>query len=102
MTNLMPAFEPVHPGNMLREDVLPALKLNVTAAATALGVTRQALHAIMRDNNPASVSPEMAVRLGKLAGNGPRLWINMQAAYDIWHAARRIDTSAIPTLAAAE
>jgi len=29
------------------------------------------------------VSPEMAVRLGKLCGNGPGLWLRMQAEYDL-------------------
>jgi addiction module HigA family antidote len=44
------------------------------------------------------VTPEVAVRLGKLCGNGPRLWVNMQAAYDLWHAERNVDVSKIPTL----
>lgn len=40
--------------------------------------------------------------LGKLVGNGARLWLNLQSAYDLWHAERRIDTRKIPTLHAAE
>jgi plasmid maintenance system antidote protein VapI len=44
----------------------------------------------------------MAVRLGKLCGNGPRVWLNLQTAYDLWHAERHVDTRSIPTLQAAE
>jgi plasmid maintenance system antidote protein VapI len=44
----------------------------------------------------------MAVRLGKLCGNGPRLWLNLQSGYDLWHAERRVDTRGILTLHAAE
>jgi antitoxin HigA-1 len=93
---------PVHPGEILREDVLPALGIAVAEAAEKLGVTRQTLHRIMARENPRPVTPEMAVRLGKLCGNGPRLWLNLQSAYDLWEAQRRVDTRSIPTLHAAE
>lgn len=96
------ALPPTHPGEILREDVLPALDLSVVDAAAKLGVTRQTLHRIIARHNPRLVSPEMAVRLGKLCGNSPRLWLNLQSAYDLWHAERRIDTRKIPTLHAAE
>ena len=96
------ALPPTHPGEILREDVLPALDLSVMEAAAKLGITRQTLHRIIAPRNPRPVTPEMAVRLGKLCGNGPRLWLNLQAAYDLWHAERRIDTRKIPTLQAAE
>lgn len=87
---------PTHPGAILREDVLPALGIGVTKAARHLGVSRQALHRVLTEQ--ASISPEMAVRIGKLCGNGPGLWIRMQARYDTWHAERTVDTGHIPTL----
>ena len=96
------ALPPTHPGEILREDVFPALGLNVIEAAEKLGVTRQTLHRIIARRNPRPVTPEMAVRIGKLCGNGPRLWLNLQTAYDLWHAERRVDTKSIPTLHAAE
>jgi addiction module HigA family antidote len=96
------ALPPAHPGEILREDVLPALGLSVTETAAKLGVTRQTVHRIIARENPCPVTPEMAVRLGKLCGNGPRLWLNLQSAYDLWHAERRIDTRKIPTLNAVE
>jgi antitoxin HigA-1 len=96
------ALPPVHPGEILREDVLPALGLSVVGAAENLGVTRQTLHRIIARKDPRPVTPEMAVRLGKLCGNRPKLWLNLQAAYDLWKAERRVDTRKIPTLHAAD
>lgn len=79
---------PPHPGETLREDVLPALGLTVTEAAAQLGVTRAALSRVL--NCRAAISPEMALRLEAWLGvkNGGRadLWIAQQAAYDLWQA----------------
>jgi addiction module HigA family antidote len=77
--------------------VLPELDRPMTEIARSLGISRQLLYSIV--NEKAPVTPEVAVRLGKLVGNGPRLWVNMQAAYDLWHAERAVDVSKIPTLA---
>ena len=89
---------PTHPGEMLREDVIPATNKTKTEIARLLGISRQHLYDILDEKKP--VSPAVAVRLGKLFGNGPGLWVRMQAAYDTWHAEREVDVSAIPTLAA--
>ena len=75
---------PVHPGEILREDVLPGLGMSVKAAAEHLHVTRQALHRVLAGT--AALSPEMALRIGKFCGNGAEVWLRMQAAYDLWHA----------------
>ena len=79
-----PARAPTHPGVVLRETVLPALRMPVAEAAAHLGVTRQTLHRIL--SGRTSVTPEMALRLGKFCSNGPGLWLRMQQAYDLWHA----------------
>lgn len=71
---------PTHPGALLREDILPAIGMSVSAVAEALGVSRQTLHAILAERQP--VTPEMAVRLGKFVGDGPGIWLRMQAAHD--------------------
>lgn len=89
---------PAHPGALLREDILPALKLSKTAVAEALGISRQHLYDILRERKP--VSAEVAVRLGAAFGNGPDVWLRMQAAYDAWHALRKVDVSKIHRLAA--
>jgi antitoxin HigA-1 len=79
---------PVHPGEILREDVLPALGLSISEAARRLGVSRQQLHRILACTHP--ITTEMALRLGKFAGNGPAIWLRMQQAYDLWHAEQRM------------
>lgn len=96
-----PKVPPVHPGEILRVDVLPALDMTVSDAARGLRVSRQTLHRIL--SGTMSVSPEMAVRLGKFCGNGPGLWLRMQVAYDLWHTERRMrgEIKRIPTRHAA-
>lgn len=79
---------PPHPGETLREDILPALGLNVTQAALQLSVTRATLSRVL--NGRAAISPEMALRLegwlGVENGGSADLWIGQQAAYDLWKA----------------
>ncbi len=87
---------PTHPGELLREDVLPEVKNSKAEISRLLGISRQHLYDILAERKP--VSPEVAVRLGKLFGNGAGLWIRMQGAYDEWQASRAIDVSEIPTL----
>ena len=79
---------PSHPGELLKLDVLPALRLPVAEAARQLGVSRQTLYKILGGTAP--VTPEMALRLGKWCGNGPGLWLRMQQAFDLWHAERAL------------
>jgi antitoxin HigA-1 len=88
---------PTHPGEILREIALPNLGLPKTEIADHLGISRQTLYDLLGEKQP--VTPQMAVRLGKLIGNGPLIWLNLQMAYDLWHARQNVDVSAIPTLA---
>lgn len=78
--------KPPHPGETLRDDVLPALGVTVTDAAGQLGVTRAALSRVL--NGRAAISPEMALRIEGWLGveNGGRAdaWIAQQASYDLW------------------
>lgn len=90
---------PTHPGEVLREDVLPAIKQPVARIARGLGISRQHLHAILAGTRP--VTAEVAVRLDAMFGGSPELWLRMQAAHDVWHAARSVDVSAVPRLEAA-
>jgi addiction module HigA family antidote len=95
---------PPHPGETLREDVLPALGLNVTEAAEQLRVSRAALSRVL--NGHAAISPEMALRLegwlGVENGGSADAWITQQAAYDLWKArkagAPRVKRAAIVPL----
>lgn len=91
-----PNRPPTHPGALLRDTVLPALGHTKVEIAALAGISRQHLNDILNEKKP--VSPAVAVRFGKLFGNGPDLWVRMQAAYDTWHATREVDVSGIPTL----
>ena len=91
---------PMHPGELLRADILPALARPRSEIARLLGISRQTLHAILTEHTP--VTPEMALRLGKLCGNGPELWLSLQTRYDLARLSKikRAEIAAIPTLAA--
>jgi antitoxin HigA-1 len=81
---------PTHPGVLFQRDILPELgRRTIGEIATLLGVSRQTLHRIMAGET--AVTPDMAVRLGKLCGNGPDLWLRMQATYDAWEASKRLE-----------
>lgn len=94
-------LRPMHPGELFREDILPAIGRSKTELAALLGISRQTLYDILEERQP--VTPAMALRLGKLCGNGPQLWINLQRSYDLWNAERAIgkEVAKIPTLAEA-
>lgn len=76
---------PAHPGEVLR-DYLPDT-LSIAEAAQRLGVSRQALSALL--NGRAGVSAEMALRLEAALGTRAEMWVEMQAAYDLWKARQR-------------
>ena len=79
---------PPNPGMTLREDVLPALGLQINEAAVQLGVDRTTLSKIL--NGRAAISPAMALRierwLGRDRGGAAELWLAQQTAYDLWQA----------------
>jgi addiction module HigA family antidote len=77
----MAMLNPPHPGLSVRHDCLEPLGLNVTNAARALGVTRQALNNLV--NGKSGISPEMAIRLDKAFGGGVETWLRLQMAYDL-------------------
>ena len=82
----MRMHNPPHPGEILKEDVLPELALTVTEAAAQLGVTRAALSRVL--NGRAAISADMALRLADWLGNGPEIWLRMQSAHDLWRASK--------------
>jgi addiction module HigA family antidote len=83
---------------MLREDVIPATSKTRSEIAALLGISRQHLYDILNERKP--VSPTVAVRLGRLFGDGAGVWARMQSAYDTWHAERELagELRSIPTL----
>ena len=72
---------PVHPGEILKQDILPSVGLSVTATAKALGVSRQMLHDIMAGRRP--LSAVMCLKVSRLFGSSPQMWMRLQAAYDL-------------------
>lgn len=88
---------PAHPGALLGE-VIPATGKSRAEIAALLGISRQHLYDILGERKP--VSAAVAVRLGKLFGDGAGVWVRMQGAYDTWHAERELarEIRKIPTL----
>ena len=77
-----PQMTPIHPGAVLREDVIPEMGISIAEFARRIGVSRQILHRILAETN--SITPEMALRIGRFLGNGPGLWLRMQEEFDLW------------------
>jgi addiction module HigA family antidote len=98
---LLKGLKPLHPGELLREDILPTLGKSKTEIANLLGISRQTLFDILGEKQP--VTPSMALRFGKLFGNGPDIWIDLQRAYDLQAAQKKLAKALakIPTLPAA-
>ncbi len=71
----------VHPGEILKKDVLPSAGMSVTATAKALGVSRQMLHDILAERKP--LSAVMCLRVSRLFGGSPEVWMRLQANYDL-------------------
>jgi addiction module HigA family antidote len=77
-------YNPAHPGEILREEVIDALGLSVTEAARRLGMSRVALSRVL--NGKAGISPDLAIRLERAGVATARAWLQMQANYDLWQA----------------
>lgn len=74
--------KPAHPGQILKNMYLKPLKLTVTKLAKTLHVSRKAISAITNEHK--SITPEMALRLGRAFNTTPDLWLNLQKNYDLW------------------
>ena len=73
---------PTHPGELLREEVLPASGINQTELARMIGVSRRTINEIVQEKR--GMTPDIAHRLARVFGTGPEVWLNMQTAVDIW------------------
>lgn len=83
-----PKMPPIHPGAILREDVIPEMNITVSEFARRIGVSRQILHRILAETN--GITPEMALRIGRFLGNGPGLWLRLQEEFDLWHSQQKL------------
>jgi len=75
---------PIHPGEALREDFLPDLGLTQEQLAARLGISFRRVNEILNEKRPVTL--DTALRLGRLFGQTPAFWLNLQTAYDLWHA----------------
>jgi addiction module HigA family antidote len=87
---------PTHPGELLREEIFPALGLTQEALAERLGVSRLTVSELLHAKR--SLSPEMAVRLARLLGTSPESWLVMQVAVDVWDAQQQPAVNAVKPL----
>jgi addiction module HigA family antidote len=92
----------MHPGELLREVMLSARGRQKKEIAALLGISRQTLHEILAERTP--VTPAMALRRGKLCGNGAQIWLNLQRIHDLATQEKRLsaELKKIPTLKAAD
>jgi len=80
----------IHPGEILREDILPGAEISEAKLAEHLNVSRMTINRLV--NERQAISPEMALRLGKLFGNSPDFWLNLQNTYDLMKTEKSIAT----------
>jgi addiction module HigA family antidote len=99
---LLAGLRPTHPGQLLREDVLPAIGKPKAEIARLLGVSRQTLYDILNEKQP--ITAPMALRFGRLLGVSPESWLNMQQDFDLQAAERAMgdQLAQIPMLEAAQ
>lgn len=83
----MAMYNPPHPGEVLREDILKPLGLSITETAEQLGISRKTLSKVL--NCRGAITPEMAVRLEKAFKPRAESWLNHQAIYDLWQARKK-------------
>ena len=90
---------PLHPGIILKGLYLEPMTINITQAASKLGVARKTLSQLV--NGHMGVSAEMAIRLSKALNTTPQLWMNMQQGYDLWVAEKKSDNIRVTPFAIA-
>ena len=89
---------PPHPGETIKEDVLPALgNLSVTEAAQQLGVSRVTLSRVI--NGRAAISADMSIRLAQWLGGSAEIWLRQQLKYDLWQAEQNSTIQIMPAIA---
>jgi antitoxin HigA-1 len=74
--------KPTHPGEFLREDLLPETGITQTRLADLMRVSRRTISEIIHERR--KMTPDIAFRLAKVFNSTPEMWLNMQQALDLW------------------
>lgn len=93
----MTMHNPTHPGKILLEDWIKPLNFTISKFALRIGTSRKNLSEIV--NCKTGISPEMALKLSKALGTSAELWLNIQQAYDLWHARQTVNLDNIEIIA---
>ena len=89
----MTMHNPTHPGKILLEDWIKPLNFTISKFALRIGTSRKNLSEIV--NCKTGISPEMALKLSKALGTSAELWLNIQQAYDLWHARQTVNLDSL-------
>jgi addiction module HigA family antidote len=81
-------MRPIHPGEILQEDVIDALGMSASALARALGVPANRVTAILKEQR--GISADTALRLARYLGTSAQFWLNLQTSYDLRAAERQV------------
>lgn len=87
-------YNPPHPGETLKEDVLSDLGLTVTEAARQLGIPRGKLSRVLAGRAP--ITADLAVRLDRWIGISAESWLRVQMQHDLWQAEQKQDLNVQP------
>ncbi|HEU0168099.1 MAG TPA: HigA family addiction module antitoxin [Chloroflexota bacterium] len=79
---------PTHPGEMLLEEFLKPLGLTQADAARRMGITTNRMNELVRGKR--GVTADTALRLARLLGTSPEIWLDLQGRWDLYHAAKRL------------
>ncbi len=96
--NRLPAFQPPHPGAVLRDTILPAAGIPKATLAAHIGLSRQSLYQIL--NEQRGITADVAARLGRGFGNSSLFWLNLQTMHDAWEAEQSETVQAVTRLRA--
>ena len=77
-----PKRRPTHPGEILREDIIPALGMTQGELAQRLGVSRLSVSDLLHGKR--ALTADMAIRVARLTNTSPESWLQMQSAVDLW------------------
>lgn len=80
----------IHPGEILREEIIHGYELKIGETAKMLGISRQMLNNIIHEKS--DITPDMAYRIAQVFGGTADIWANMQTKYNLHIAAEKAKT----------